>query len=163
MRHLLDTTRIFLDVGCGSNKSSGAVGLDKRDIPGVDIVHDLEVIPWPLADESCRRVLMSHIIEHLKPWLIVDILDEVWRIMEPDGQLMIATPYAGSPRFWQDPTHIHGWMEATPEYFDPGYPLYDIYRPKPWKIEENIWHSHGDMEVIFSKRKLYEPIKDLPI
>ena len=31
---------IQLDIGCGSNKQKGFVGMDKRDIAGVDIVHD---------------------------------------------------------------------------------------------------------------------------
>ena len=33
---------IRLDVGCGSNKQHGYVGMDIRKIKGVDIVHDAE-------------------------------------------------------------------------------------------------------------------------
>ncbi len=148
---MLTYDRIFLDVGCSDHKMSGSIGIDKRPLSGVDIVHDIEVLPWPLPDACCRRILMSHIVEHLKPWCIMDIFDELWRVMEDHGQLLIATPYAGSPRFWQDPTHVHGFMEATAQYFDPDYPLYQVYRPKPWKIEQNVWHSVGDMEIILSK------------
>ncbi len=142
---------IWLDVGCGGNKSEGAVGMDKRDLPGVDVVHDIRNLPWPLPDACCHRVLMSHLVEHLPGWDILDILDEVWRVTKVHGQLMIATPYAGSPRFWQDPTHVHGWNEATATYWDPSYPLYEVYRPKPWKIELNEWHSIGDLTIILAK------------
>lgn len=150
---------IKLDVGCGFNKQTGFVGLDKRDVAGVDIVHDAEVFPYPLPDESCSIILMSHLIEHIKPWLTVDLFNELWRLMKPGGQIWIGTPYAGSFGFWQDPTHCNGCNEATWTYFDPDYPLYQIYRPKPWKIQKNAWFETGNMEVIMEKRlEVKEPI-----
>jgi len=145
--------QLWLDVGCGDNKQPHCIGMDKRKVDGVDVVHDCEIIPWPFASNTFDRIIMSHLVEHLKPWLILDIFDEMWRIMKPDGELMIATPYAGSFGFWQDPTHIKPWNEATPTYFDPDYPLYQIYKPKPWKIRINSWHSNGNMEIVLSARK----------
>lgn len=143
---------IFLDIGCSDHKTPGSVGMDKRAVTGVDIVHDLECFPWPLPDACAHRILCSHLIEHIKPWLSVQFLDECWRVMQPEGQLILATPYAGSPRFHQDPTHIHGWMEATPTYFDCDYGLWTVYRPQCWKIELNQWNVVGDLHVILSKR-----------
>ena len=95
---------------------------------------------------------MSHIVEHLPPNEIMGILDEVWRITKPAGQLLIAMPYGMSPRALQDPTHFRGWTETVPQYFDPDYPLYDVYCPKPWRIQENAWHSSGDLNLILVKR-----------
>jgi hypothetical protein len=143
---------IFLDLGCSDHKSPGSVGMDVRAVEGVDIVHDLEVFPWPLPDACCSRILCSHLIEHIKPWLTVSFLNECWRVMRPQGQLLLATPYAGSPRFWQDPTHVHGWMEATPQYFSCDFPLWLVYHPQCWTINENYWDSVGDLHVIMSKR-----------
>ncbi|UCH07499.1 MAG: hypothetical protein JSV55_00415, partial [Deltaproteobacteria bacterium] len=37
-----------LDIGCGPAKADGFIGLDIRDLPGVDLVHDLNEIPWPI-------------------------------------------------------------------------------------------------------------------
>ena len=111
--------------------------VEGRPGPMVDIVHDLEQLPYPLPDKCCVTILASHIMEHLDPRRFIDIMDELWRVMKPDGQLLISTPYAGTPGFWQDPTHIHGYNEATWTYFDPELPLYQVYRPKPWRIERN--------------------------
>src|SRR3972149_2839692 len=36
----------------------------------------------------------------------IRFMDEVWRIMKPDGQFMIAMPHGYSPGYLQDPTHI---------------------------------------------------------
>jgi len=147
---------IKLDVGCGGSKQDGYVGMDMRPLSGVDIVHDAETVPYPLPDGCCETILVSHLIEHLKPWLIIDIFNEWWRVMEPGGQLMISTPYAGSFGFWQDPTHIKGYNQASFTYFDPKDFLYAIYRPKPWYLERNAWWENGNMEVIMKKLTIEE-------
>jgi predicted SAM-dependent methyltransferase len=153
IRDVIESNKgIFLDIGCSDHKSPGSVGMDKRAVAGVDIVQDIEVMPWPLPDACCARILMSHIIEHLDPSKIMDIFEELHRILRPNGQLLIAMPYAGSPRFWQDPTHRHAWIEATPQYFDCDYPLWQVYRPSCWKVEQNFWNQVGDLNVVMAKR-----------
>ena len=62
--------------------------------------------------------------------LFIRLMNEVWRILKPGAQFMMALPYGGSPGYWQDPTHCNGCNEVTWAYFDPleagGY-LYKIY------------------------------------
>lgn len=58
---------IKVDLACGANKQPGFVGIDNRDLPGVDIVWDLELFPWPLPDECASLCMSSHLIEHLDP------------------------------------------------------------------------------------------------
>jgi len=97
-----------IDVGCGSNKQTSGgnwIGMDRRKTPVVDIVHDAEVFPWPFPAKSCNKILMSHLIEHIKPWLMIDLMDECWRVLKLGGQLLIAVPYATSFGYYQDPTH----------------------------------------------------------
>lgn len=146
--------KLNLDVGCGENCQPGFVGMDIRKVKGVEIIHNAESFPWPIEDDSCSVVLMSHFIEHVKPWLQIDIMNEAWRVLEPDGLLLISTPYGGSFRWHQDPTHCASWNEATPDYFTPGKPLYDVYKPKPWAIDRLFWSLRGDIEVAFKKIKL---------
>ena len=143
---------IYLNLGCGSSKPQGFTGLDKYPLPGVDIVHDMEVFPWPLADDSCYSIVGSHIIEHIKPWLTIDMFNEMWRVMKGEGQLTLMTPYAGSSQFWNDPTHINGFTEKTFEYFDPQYAFYQVYKPRPWKIF-NLENVDNILRVQMDKRK----------
>lgn len=154
------TQGIKLDLGCGDNKNQGFVGMDYRKLPGVDIVQDLEKFPWPLPDECASLAVCSHVVEHLNPHggVFLRFMDEVWRVLKYGGQFMIATPYAGSMGYFQDPTHCNPCNEMTWEYFDPLSPmtkggLYSIYRPKPWKIVENMWRNTGNMEVLLEKRR----------
>lgn len=164
---------ILLDIACGDNKQPGGfVGMDKRNIPGiVDIIHDLEVFPYPLPDESCLTIIGSHIVEHIKPWLFIDFMNELWRILKVEGQLAFVHPYAGSYGYWQDPTHCNGLNEASWQYFDPKHGLYEIYKPKPFETLKGypIWSVNGNMEVVFKKiteeegRKRYEELKSKTI
>jgi len=142
---------IRLDLGCGENKQEGFVGVDKRKLDGVDIVHDLEVFPYPLPNDCCSVILMSHVVEHIKPWLMIDLFNELWRILQEGGQLWLSLPYGFSMGFMQDPTHCNMCNEATWTYYDPDYFLYSVYRPLPWKLERNHWSAEGNMEVIMSK------------
>ncbi len=98
---------IRLDVGCGANKQLGFVGMDYRKEPGVDIVHDLEKFPWPLPNECASLVMASHVVEHINPHggVFIAFMNEVWRILKPDGEFLIAAPYATSQGMFRDPTH----------------------------------------------------------
>lgn len=149
---------LLLDIGCGSAKQTNFLGMDSRPLPGVDIVHDLEEFPYPLPDECVLTCIASHVLEHMKPWLTIDIFNEVWRIMKPGGQWLISLPYAGSFGYWQDPTHINGFNEATFTYFDPKEPLFDIYCPMPWKILPGTfsWTQNGNLEVALQKMTVAE-------
>lgn len=152
---LRDKSGIMLDIGCGGEPQAGMVGLDIRELPGVDIVHDLEEIPYPLPDDCCISILASHVLEHINParGLFVQMMNELWRIMKPKGRLLVSTPYAGSQGYWQDPTHCNPISQVTIAYFAPAHPsgLYNIYKPRPWTIVANAWLSNGNLEVVLEK------------
>jgi predicted SAM-dependent methyltransferase len=144
---------IKLDLGCGENRQPNFVTMDKRKLPNVDIVHDIQDIPYPIPSNSCLMVLMSHVWEHIEPKYRIDVMNEIWRIMKPDGQLLISAPYAGSFGNWQDPTHYMGPNEATFTYFDPKYPLYRVYKPKKWRLIGNNYGMSGNLEAILEAVK----------
>jgi len=155
---LKDKQSIRLDIACGENKTgSDWVGIDVQKLPGVDIVHNLEEYPWPLPKECASIAIASHYIEHINPasFGVINFFNEVWRILKPDGELAVITPYAGSYGFWQDPTHTKGYNEASFYYFDPLHPsgYYKFYKPKPWKIKECVFHRNGNLEVVLIKRR----------
>jgi hypothetical protein len=149
-------TGVKFDLGAGDIQQEGFIGIDKVKSPYVDICMDLEELPYDIPDECASLLMAGQIVEHLKPWLFMDIMNEWWRITKLGGQLMVSTPYAGSEIYWQDPTHIHGFNEISFKYFDPldphwGKLFYSIYRPKPWKMEKNTWNNSGCLEVLLTK------------
>jgi SAM-dependent methyltransferase len=153
---------IRIDLGCGANKQgSDWVGIDYRKLPGVDIVHDLEVTPYPLPSNCAFLVTASHVLEHINPHkgVFIHVMNEIWRLLKDDGEFLISVPYATSSGMYRDPTHCNFLTEETWEYFDPISPiykggLYGIYAPLPWKIKINTWDVTGNMEVALVKRKI---------
>ena len=149
---------VRIDLACGGGKQGPDwIGIDCRQFPGVDIIHDLESFPWPLPDECANLLVASHYVEHINPHggVFLRFMDEAWRVLKPDGEFMIMAPYGSSPGFVQDPTHCNMVNEATFYYFDPLHEsgFYRFYQPKPWKIKESIWHITGNIEVVLIKRK----------
>ena len=146
---------IQLDLGGGGNPQTGFINIDIRDLPQVDIVHDLTDIPWPLPDECCNRVMASHLIEHINPanFGFVNFMNEVWRICKPGAEFMIAAPYGVSPGFIQDPTHCNPVNESTFGYFDPMHKsgLWHIYKPKPWYVKRMYFDVMWSIEVLLLK------------
>lgn len=149
---------INLDLGCGANKQKNFIGMDRRKLDGVDIQHDIQNFPWPFPDNCCFTIIASHVFEHIEPKFSIALMDECWRVTKDDGVLAVSVPYPGTRGFWQDPTHVNGWNEATFQYFDPRYPLYSIYMPKPWRIEDGfpVWQEYGNLEVLLRKVKSAE-------
>lgn len=158
---------ISLDIACGQHKQPGFFGIDIRDWPGVDLVWDVNIHPWPLPDECATRAFSSHLIEHIPPVAITEkgtifpfimFMDEVWRLLKPEGQFALSYPHGSSQGFLQDPTHCNACNEASMAYFDPLEPntngfLYKFYRPKPWKINHLTWSPAANVEVILEKRR----------
>lgn len=151
-----------LDIGCGTNKNPGFVGIDILDLPGVDIVWDLEIFPWPLDDECVLIATASHVLEHINPHkgVFIKFMNEVWRVMKPEGQFAIVVPYGVNEGFVQDPTHCNPINETTMHYFDPdpegrniGQQLYGFYRPKPWKIVTQFIDPESNLEILLEKRR----------
>jgi len=150
--------KVKLDIACGSHKQGPDwVGIDIQARPGVDIVHDIEVYPWPLPDNCVDIAVGSHIAEHIDPthFGFINWMNEIWRVLKYEGALMLSLPYAGSPGYWQDPTHVNPCNENTWIYFDPLHPsgFYSFYQPKPWKLTNITWDTQGFMEVAMEKRR----------
>lgn len=150
---------IRLDIGCGKGKQKDFVGMDVRAVEGVDIVHNLEESPWPIPDDSCLVVLASHILEHIKPWKFMDpaggkcVMGEIWRVLKADGQLLVSCPYGVGPGFVQDPTHCNPINEATLQYFDPRFSLYQVYEtPFMFTLEHVAYGSDQFLNAILVKR-----------
>ena len=95
--------RRVIDLGCGRRKVPGATGLDFAAIEGVDIVHDLNMTPYPIEDGSYDEIHARHVIEHVDS--IGKFMDEVHRIVRNGAMVFISTPHYSWSGSWRDPTH----------------------------------------------------------
>lgn len=127
-----------LDMGCGSNKRPGSVGLDISADTDADIVHDLDTFPYPIEDDSFDRVIMQDVIEHVaEPMRVVA---EVHRILRPGGRLALRTPHFSSALAYGDPTHRHYYSTTAIRYFaQPGFTHYSAARFAIDDITLDMW------------------------
>lgn len=130
-----------LDLGCGRNKTPGAIGMDNVKLEGVDVVHDLLNFPYPFASGKFRQVVLSHVLEHFTIEDIVKILNEVHRVLTPDGEITISVPHAFSAAAFTDPTHRSFFTFNTFYYFGKSHRR-NYYKAltTQWTIEK-LWAS----------------------
>jgi SAM-dependent methyltransferase len=103
-----------LNLGCGTDIRPACVNLDKAALPGVDVVHDIEVFPFPFKDGQFEEIYAKDILEHVE---YIPVLKELHRIMKPGGRLEILAPHFTSMNFWSDPTHKHAFAVRTFSFF----------------------------------------------
>lgn len=144
---------IKLNVGCGDKKENGWVGMDRRKLKCVDIVHDIEDTPWPLKDNSCRVVGMFNILGHLDPARVFEVMNEVWRVTKPEGQVFISVPYFSSYLAFEDPSLRRGYTESSFLYFDSTSDVYDPSVSKPFKIVHHNYDVLRQVEVVMEPMK----------
>ena len=106
-----------LNLGCGETGKEGYVNVDWSPLTAADVVHDLNVLPYPFADNSFDLIEAYHVLEHLeKPFLI---MKECHRILKPGGKLHIKVPHFS--RGFTHAEHEHGFDITFPLYFNPTF------------------------------------------
>lgn len=126
--------RRSIELGCGARKMPGSFGVDIAARPEVDLVHDLNVAPWPIAGASFDAISLNHVIEHLAD--IPRVFAECARILVRGGLLWVATPHFSDVSSWSDPTHRYhlGLRSMEPLYLGTG---------AAWRLEQAYVRLNG--------------------
>jgi SAM-dependent methyltransferase len=127
-----------LDVGCGSAKYPGAVGLDISPDTEADVVHDLDVFPYPFEDASFDQVLLQDVIEHVAEPMRV--FAELHRITRPGARVHLRTPHYSSVLAYGDPTHRHYFSTvAIRQLAEPRFAHYSAARFRVIELKLDLW------------------------
>lgn len=118
---------MLLNLGSGSDRLSGFVNVDVVALPEVDVVHDLDVLPWPWEDGSVTMIIGQDVFEHLTD--PVGFMIESHRVLEPDGQLVLKVPHFRHQDAFTDPTHKRFCTEHTWDYWIEGTELFKRHNP----------------------------------
>lgn len=138
-----------LVLGCGNRPGDDAVNHDLvKHSDFVDIAHDLTEFPYPWNDNEFGFIKMEDVIEHLNAD-VDKVINELWRVLKPNGCLMIVTVEAGTWQHHTDPTHVRGFTLNSFDYFDNrtqlGKDYGSAYEVKPWKILKSTYTPHGEL------------------
>jgi SAM-dependent methyltransferase len=135
----------LLNLGCGNRILTApasewqVINHDRRAHRAeVSWVCDLDVVPWPLADNSVDAIVARAVLEHLKIGL-EESMAECWRILRPGGVLTVQLPLWNTAKAFGDPTHRRCVTDLTMSYFDPETVVGKaalIYGMPPWELLE---------------------------
>lgn len=137
----------ILDVGCGVNKTKGAIGLDNNPRTGADVIHDLGEFPYPFPDNEFDVVIANHVVEHVPD--VMAFVSELHRVTKPGGTIKMLTPHYTNPDWANDPTHRNHINSYTFNTFQPGKQVFDFYTDVQLRAVKvyvsllNLWRAFG--------------------
>ena len=103
-----------LNLGCGTDIRKGWINLDSARLPGVNVVHDIEKLPLPFANEEFDAILAQDVLEHVE---YIPVLKDLHRIVKKGGSLTIRVPHFTSKNNFIDPTHKKLFSVNTWDFF----------------------------------------------
>jgi len=121
-----------LNLGCGKKIKEGYVNLDLHQLPGVDIVADIEKT-LPFENNSFDEIYTEHVLEHIEN--LNALLGELHRITKKGGIIKIFVPHFSNFGAYTDPTHKRFFGYFTMDYFSENNEL-SFYTPVRFKIKK---------------------------
>ena len=142
----------ILDVGCGANKTEGAVGLDNNPRTAADVIHDLGELPYPFPDNEFDLVVSNHVVEHVPD--VMAFITELYRVTHHGGRIKLLTPHYTNPDWANDPTHRNHINSYTFNTFLADRQVFDFYTNVQLKLVSchvsllNLWRLLGIQFVV---------------
>lgn len=102
-----------LNLGCGEAKINGFTNIDTETACKPDLVCNFVLKKLPFLDSSVDEIVMFHTIEHIRKVYHKRILLDFWRLLKPNGTLVMSFPefsrcyknwstnYQGKKEFWE--------------------------------------------------------------
>ena len=106
---------VLIELGCGDRKKAGRIGVDAIDLPGVDVVADLEKGLAFLPDNSVDQIHCRSLLEHIENF--ENLIAEIVRVLKKDGTAHIFVPHFSNPYYYSDFTHKRFFGLYTFYYF----------------------------------------------
>src|ERR1039457_934960 len=94
---------IELELGCGVRTVPARINIDRIDLPGVDIVCDLEAGLLFIPDSSVDIIYANSFFEHV--YNFEGLIREIVRVLKPNGKCVLSVPHFSNPYYYSDYTH----------------------------------------------------------
>jgi SAM-dependent methyltransferase len=150
-----NVTQDLLDIGCGRGewlellRETGKQGrgvdhnrvfIDRCRRLGLDVVQrDAIAYLSELPNASLTAITSFHLVEHLPFKVLMQLLDEMARVLRPGSPLILETPnpanfIVGSHTFYADPTHRNPIPSGTLQFLleSRGFERTEIMNVRPW-------------------------------
>jgi SAM-dependent methyltransferase len=107
--------RKILHLGAGEKYDPLCVNLDLVASTKPDIVHNLDVFPWPLPEDHFEEVRAYDVLEHLDN--LIRVMEEIHRVCRANAMVKITLPHFSSANAYTDITHRHYFSARSFNYF----------------------------------------------
>lgn len=148
-------TDVVLDIGCGrgnittllTSRTAHAVGLDVNTVfmtearnRGVNVVMAKDRLPF--FDSSFDKIILFHVLEHLTETQTDRLLEEIRRVLKPDGLLFAGVPVCG----------LAGWFiwQVRKRFLDPEC------RDHFGADDHCQFYTRNTFKAVFTKRSFHE-------
>ena len=111
---LASSGKICLELGCGTRRIPGRIGIDRLPLPTVDMVADLEE-GLPLSDNCADEIHSKSLLEHISNFEF--LMGEIARVLKPGGKAYLYVPHFSNPYYYSDYTHVRFFGLYTFYYF----------------------------------------------
>jgi len=145
-----ENKKVIMNFGCGKTRIPGSIGVDAVKIPEfVDIVHNLDVLPYPFDSSYADEIHFYHVLEHLHDPL--DKMEELYRILKSGGLLYMRVPHFSSMGAFTDITHIRPFGYTSFDCFLKGH-----YQHFYTKVEFEIVEKEIKYFGLYPNEGIYE-------
>jgi len=97
-----------IDLGTGLRRVKDYITIDNRENTKPDIVADLSE-GFPFKSDSIDEVRAFDFLEHIPLGKTIKVIEEIFRVLKPDGFFEHLTPSTDGRGAFQDPTHLSFW------------------------------------------------------
>ena len=110
-----------LNLGSGYRPLEGYVNIDNRAEVNPDLICDI-IDGFSYPDNSVDMVRAYDFLEHIPIGKTIDVINEIWRVLKPEGLFDSLTPSTDGRGAFQDPTHVSFWNQNSWRYYsDPAH------------------------------------------
>lgn len=165
VKKMTEEKLVKIELGCGATKADGFIGVDRFELPGVDVVADLEK-PLPFPDNYADVIYACHSLEHITNF--EQLMREVYRISKHRALVLVLAPYNRTTLNSANFYHKTAFNENTFRFFtsNPISPLkweeYKCEHAKNWGLKGS---DNSDCEIELTSLKIeffyYPEYRDL--
>ena len=103
-----------------------SVNLDINEEVGPDILHDLNVFPYPLNDNEFDEIHLNNVLFQLNDVFLV--MKEIHRIVKLNGKVIIKCAYFRSNYAYHYPGSKNNFTVSSFSFFDPDHIFYKKFK-----------------------------------
>lgn len=137
-----------LNLGSGRAYDQAWTNVDVTADTNPDVVHDLNVLPWPFDDDRFAEVQAIDVIEHLDDAFAA--LVELHRVCKHAAQVRIVVPHFSSANAYTDPTHRRAFGYFSLDVLT-GEHVHDYYT--------RVRYGMRRREIVFNRRPINKLVR----